>query len=1013
MVGKAKTFSDEKKEAVYQAEIENETYSTAAQQNSYNLGSVHFSDQSGIGNFPQSGRDQRNAALKGALFRGNVGFDLQTCLLDVGTETIDLNVDSVGTVLDVISTDRFVTLSAGTISDLRTITGAQRPGQRLRLYNTLTNTITIKHTAAATVNTIRTPTGTDITFEGNAVIDFTFDITTAQWRVVSSPGGDGTGTYTSARMDQDQSVNLTVNDHIQWNDLVENGGIVLQGQSPTFDQTSGIFELKADRIYYLSTFLDMSFTASTNVATLAFYDVTNGVEVGQRMTIEPVNQSSTVTSNSAIQTIFTPSIDVNLEVRIVALVGTITNVQFESSQISIFELSGPGGGGGISSPLTTKGDIFTYDTDDARLPVGADGEILSADSGETTGLKWIPSGSGLQTPWLSNIDANQFILFNLSDLIFTNAALNAPAAGLQSIFWSNTSGDQVHQIQPGNDFKIIEGDVETVGNTIATFNTNTIDFSVQTLPFTVLENGDLLNKGIAQFNNTVTLKTNNIPLPQPSIRPSTVVPNPNDGGDLGIGTVPWNNLNVEQIRLRDGDVIVDINSIAYDSAFSGTIYNVKQNDSHLFKEHDGAVSTNTLFEINSTEIDAFTKQIKNVVDPTLAQDAATKNYVDTTAGGTWKIPVRAKPDGFTFLFPNIQNIIDGVTLVQGDRVLLTDELNPKNNGIWFCSTAFAGIPLQSLLARPSDFNSDAEAVSEVFTAVEEGDENAKSLWHLVTPNPIQIDVDPQEWSDLTRGETTDVVIGTLDAPNNRYLDNAHEYWGNDNGSQNLGINLPTSEPVGASYQFTYTITSTDFPSGIPGFKYLQYGVFGSTQVINNDAAAANVNIKMFINDVQSDNFGGTSISAGNYGAFAGTNTTHALQVGDEISFKLWVTNAITNVDLEKVGVYVWPTIIQCKSASTTINTDNFQNEFLDGAAPVGVTISTTDILISVFPEYSIGDTENNFFSFTYVFGNPRMIFNEEAITDEDDSYDQRDTPDNEMYVPEIERFFKYRNTTKL
>lgn len=41
------------------------------------------------------------------------------------------------------------------------------------------------------------------------------------------------------------------------------------------------------------------------------------------------------------------------------------------------------------SPLTTKGDLYTYDTGNARLPVGTDGQILSADSAETTGLKWI------------------------------------------------------------------------------------------------------------------------------------------------------------------------------------------------------------------------------------------------------------------------------------------------------------------------------------------------------------------------------------------------------------------------------------------------------------------------------------------------------------------------------------------------------------------------------------------------------------------------------------------------
>lgn len=52
------------------------------------------------------------------------------------------------------------------------------------------------------------------------------------------------------------------------------------------------------------------------------------------------------------------------------------------------------GGGGASSPLTTKGDVYTYSTADDRLPVGGDGEVLTADSGEPTGLKWTaPAGS--------------------------------------------------------------------------------------------------------------------------------------------------------------------------------------------------------------------------------------------------------------------------------------------------------------------------------------------------------------------------------------------------------------------------------------------------------------------------------------------------------------------------------------------------------------------------------------------------------------------------------------------
>ena len=59
---------------------------------------------------------------------------------------------------------------------------------------------------------------------------------------------------------------------------------------------------------------------------------------------------------------------------------------------------GFGSGGGISSPLTTKGDLWGFSTTDARVPVGTNGTVLTASSTATNGVVWSAiSGSGTVT----------------------------------------------------------------------------------------------------------------------------------------------------------------------------------------------------------------------------------------------------------------------------------------------------------------------------------------------------------------------------------------------------------------------------------------------------------------------------------------------------------------------------------------------------------------------------------------------------------------------------------------
>lgn len=69
---------------------------------------------------------------------------------------------------------------------------------------------------------------------------------------------------------------------------------------------------------------------------------------------------------------------------------------------------------GAGSPLTTKGDIYTFSTTNTRLPVGADGLPLVANSGAATGLNYAAlgatGGGTAQSSW------------TLGDLLYASAA---------------------------------------------------------------------------------------------------------------------------------------------------------------------------------------------------------------------------------------------------------------------------------------------------------------------------------------------------------------------------------------------------------------------------------------------------------------------------------------------------------------------------------------------------------------------------------------------------------------
>jgi hypothetical protein len=94
------------------------------------------------------------------------------------------------------------------------------------------------------------------------------------------------------------------------------------------------------------------------------------------------------------------------------------------------------------------------------------------------------------------------------------------------------------------------------------------------------------------------------------------------------------------------------------------------------------------------------------------------------------------------------DVIDGVTLAEGDAVLLTAQTAPEENGIYL--TIFGSVS-SGPAGRRGDASDSVGMVSQLAVFVEEGTTYAGSLWHLTTAEPITVDTTPLTFSQFTSG----------------------------------------------------------------------------------------------------------------------------------------------------------------------------------------------------------------------------------------------------------------------
>lgn len=117
--------------------------------------------------------------------------------------------------------------------------------------------------------------------------------------------------------------------------------------------------------------------------------------------------------------------------------------------------------------------------------------------------------------------------------------------------------------------------------------------------------------------------------------------------------------------------------------------------------------------------------------------------------GPFKAPVRAATT-FNITLSGTQ-VIDGVSVVAGDRALVKDQTTASQNSIYVVSSGG--------WSRAADFSTDADVAAGLVVFVEEGTHNADSGWVLATDEPITLGT-----TALTFAPLTDVGRGAFKAP---------------------------------------------------------------------------------------------------------------------------------------------------------------------------------------------------------------------------------------------------------
>lgn len=202
------------------------------------------------------------------------------------------------------------------------------------------------------------------------------------------------------------------------------------------------------------------------------------------------------------------------------------------------------------------------------------------------------------------------------------------------------------------------------------------------------------------------------------------------GGDLA-GTYP--NPVIADGAVRDAHVAADA-AITLSKLATDPLARANHTGTQL-----AATISNFDATVRATRLDEFAaptapvaiggQRITGLAEPTASGDATTKSYVDAAAQGLdVKASVRAAST--TSITLTGTQSVDGVSLSNGDRVLVKAQSAAAENGIYVVSAG--------AWSRAEDADTDADVTPGLFVFVEQGTANADTGWVLATDAPITL-----------------------------------------------------------------------------------------------------------------------------------------------------------------------------------------------------------------------------------------------------------------------------------